>query len=97
MLDGVMDMSSWLVGWLELMRVDRREVISMAPMVSLGFIIWWVIMHLGPLGLDELEGNDDGESSKPSKEENQMDFDNPIHDEHLPIGGLEVLVVVSLA
>lgn len=38
------------------------------------------MIHLGPLGLDELGRDNDGEVvSQPSKEDDQMDMVNPIH------------------
>lgn len=53
-------------------------------------------MHPGPLGLDELGSDNDGEVSiKSLKEDDQINVDNPNHDEPPPVGGLDVLLVVT--
>lgn len=53
-------------------------------------------MHRSPLGLDEVKSGNDGEAMiQPSKKENKIHVDNPIHDGPPPIRGVEVLAVVS--
>lgn len=71
----------WMVGWLELAIVDGVVLISMDPRVTLGYMAWQKTMHLGPLGLDELNHEGDGGESSSSSEEDQMNVDNPIHDD----------------
>lgn len=59
MLEGIMDMLIWIVGWRKLVGVDKGVVISMAPRVTLKYSTWWVSMCPCLLGLDELEGSGD--------------------------------------
>lgn len=53
-------------------------------------------VHLSLLDIDESDSYGDDEASQPSKDDDQMDVDNSIHDGPPPARGLDVLVVVSL-
>lgn len=60
----------WLVGWVEPTIVDGVVVISMALKVAPDYMIWWIVMHPGLLGLDEADNGSDDVASPPLKEKN---------------------------
>lgn len=47
--------------WQEPHNVDVASPISMVLKVSPRYVTWWTVMHLDPLGLDELDRDRDGE------------------------------------
>lgn len=84
-----------MIGWLETPIKDVTMEVAMDLMVAPSYVAWWIAMHLGPLGLDALDSRSDDVLSLPSKEDDHMHVDNPIHDDPPPVGGLEVVEVVS--
>lgn len=69
--------------------------IEIAPRFALGYAAWWMVMHPCPLVLDEFDSGSDDEASQPLEEEDLMNVDNLIHDGPSPLGGLEVLAIVT--
>lgn len=89
-------MPTWRLTRIEPQAQDAVVVIMMALTVSPSYVAWWMMMCSGPLGLDELGNDSDGEvASQPLEEDDQMDTDNPIHDGPPPTRGLDVLIVIT--
>lgn len=79
-LENALDMPRWVIEWMEIIIIDGVTLISMAPKVSLGYMVWWIAMQTWPLGLAEFDSEGDGGESPSSKEDDQMNVDNLIHD-----------------
>lgn len=85
----------WLVGWMELTIMDGVAVISMAPRIDPGYMVWLMMMQPGPLGLDELFHNSERIEIPSLRDEEPMNVENPIHDEPLSMDELGVPLMVS--
>lgn len=72
--------------------------ILMAFKVALGYATWWAGVHLGFLGLDESNSsNDDEDSSEHSKDDDQYQINNPLHDIPSQEGGGDRLAMLAIA
>lgn len=95
-------MSVWRSTQVEPQVHDATIAMMIIPSIAPSYVGWWMMMHLGPLGLYDSDSDGDSQvASQPSKQDDQMDIYNAIHDGPPlggdGVGGLEVFVVAFLA
>lgn len=64
-------MPIWRLTWIEPQALDAVMAMVMTPEVAPNYVGWWIVMQLGPLGLDELGNENDGEMASQSSKEDE--------------------------
>lgn len=78
--DGAQRILAWRITQGEPQVQDVVFPTLMDPRGALDYASWWVVVHLGPLGLNEFDSSADKVVSQPSKNDDPYHIENPIHD-----------------